>query len=191
MLTKFAKLLSPKSMPYPSAGALQMGSSTGIKCTIKAKNYAGTEYAVTPFTYRSYFVYVDGALSDSSSGVKFGSGNSEESEDSYTLDNVISSGLSVAAEPANNTVNFAYDSENNAIEEYVLYTITNTSSENITIAEIGAFQETRTGSDIGESPSSFYTSFLIDRCVLDSPLVLAPNDSAVVRYAFSIPGIEI
>lgn len=191
MLTKFGKLLSPKTMPYLSASYSQTGVGEGIKCTMKVKDYTGTLRAVTPFTYDDDYVYSNGPLSNTSSGVKFGSGNSEESEDSYTLDNVISSGLSVASDPSNNSVRYAYDAENNIIEEYVLYTITNTSSENITIAEIGIFEETLIGSDVGETATSGRSSFLIDRAVLDTPLVLAPNDSAVVRYAFSLPGSEI
>lgn len=189
MLTKLGKLLAPKQMPYPSVAGSQSGTTSGIKANIKAKDYKGTLYAVTPFLASTYRSYSSNALSDYYSGVKFGSGNSPESEESYTLDNVINSTLNVTLAPGSDSIYHEYDSENNTVNEYVLYTITNTSNESITINEIGLFSTAYTASDIGESVSTLaQRAFLIDRTVLDAPLVLAPNDSAVLKYSFTLPG---
>lgn len=192
MLTKFGKLLAPKGMPYPSlsGSSTEYGSGSGIKANIKFKNYEGTLYAVTPFISTFYRRYDSTTLSNSFAGVKFGSGDSSESEDSYTLDNIITSSLTVSIAPGQDTIYHEYDSENNAINEYVLYTITNNDSESVTINEIGLFARAYTGSDIGQSvSSSAQKTFLIDRTVLDAPLTLAPNDSAVLKYSFALPGI--
>lgn len=189
MLTKFGKLLAPKSMPYPSVSSSEAGAGSGIKANIKVKNYEGTLYGVTPFISTFYRRYDASTLSNSFAGVKFGSGNSPESEESYTLDNIITSSLTASITPGQDSIYHEYDSENNVLNEYVLYTITNTGSDSITINEIGLFARAYTASDIGQTvSSSAQKTFLIDRTVLDAPLALAPNDSAVLKYSFALPG---
>lgn len=193
MLTKLGKLLAPRVMPYPSATSSESGTASALRASIKAKNYEGTLYAVAPTSRQNSRDYNTSALTNNFYGIKLGSGNSAESEESYTLDSPINSGLSVSRTPQADSVSYEYDSENNANVVYLLYTVTNTSSESITINEIGLFSTFYTASDIREplGGSSSTKSFLIDRTVLDTPLTLAPNDSAVIKYAFSIVGSEI
>lgn len=89
-------------------------------------------------------------------GIVFGSGTTPPQKTDYKLENHIADGLIYFN---NNT------SETNKIANWV-QTVQNTSSEPITISEVGLF-------------SAFTTdciSVLLTRTVLDNPVVLQPND---------------
>lgn len=89
-------------------------------------------------------------------GMVFGSGTTPPQKTDYKIENHIDSGLTYSN---NNT------SEVNNIVNWI-QTVQNTSSEPITISEVGLFS--------AASPSNICV--LLTRTVLDNPVVLQPND---------------
>ena len=89
-------------------------------------------------------------------GIVFGSGTTPPQKTDYKIENHIADGLTYS----NNSTN-----ETNNIANWV-QTVQNTSSEPITISEVGLF------SAIGPT----YICVLLTRTVLDNPVVLQPND---------------
>lgn len=90
-------------------------------------------------------------------GIAFGSGTTPPQKTNYKLENYITSGLTYSGNntnQANNVVNW-------------VQTVQNTSTEQITITEVGLFAKYINGS---------YPTTLLTRTVLDTPVVLQPND---------------
>lgn len=94
-----------------------------------------------------------------SRGIVFGSGTTPPQKTDYKLENYITTGLT-------------YSGNNTDLTDGVAHwvqTVQNTSTAQITITEVGLFSKTRsTGQD--------YTVFLLTRTVLDTPVVLQPNE---------------
>lgn len=90
-------------------------------------------------------------------GIAFGSGTTPHQKTNYKLENHITSGLTYSG---NNT---------NQADKVVnwVQTVQNTSTEQITITEVGLFAKYTEGS---------YPTVLLTRTVLDVPVVLQPND---------------
>lgn len=91
-------------------------------------------------------------------GIAFGSGTTPPQKTNYKLENHITSGLTYSG---NNT------SQTNKVVNWV-QTVQNTSTEQITITEVGLFTK--------GSTSDSYATTLLTRTVLDTPVVLQPND---------------
>lgn len=146
------------------------------KGLLPIRDVLGNTYYFAPhngsgFPYYASFAYSTTMNTD---GIKLGSGTNPPSASDYTLQAPISSGLSVsvmASMGIDNGIPFT---------EYML-TIHNTSSADITIGEIGYAQGMVSSSDQG---STNYTRryFLWDRTVLSSPVTIAANDYATIRY---------
>ena len=70
---------------------------------------------------------------------------------------------------------------------YVEYkiTITNTGSEALTIREVGYKQKLRCMKYVGDSGDSEVV-FLLDRTVLETPLVIQPGDAGVLHYRLAV-----
>lgn len=164
--------------------------SLPVKCSKKVKDYTGAEKYISMVPYGASFGPKVGAITNGP-GIFFGSGNTPASEDDYTLENLITSGISVTASPSDYTGNYFYDEDSNSEIGYLTYTITNTGSSSVTISEIGLFSLFQTASGYGVAPSSGSSNrsyFLIERIVLDTPLVIAAGSSAVLRYEIVFPG---
>lgn len=92
-------------------------------------------------------------------GIAFGSGTTPPQKTDYKLKNYITTGLTYSGNNTNLT-----DGVANWVQ-----TVQNTSGEPITISEVGLFsRDAITGGD--------YTVFLLTRTVLDTPVVLQPNE---------------
>lgn len=89
-------------------------------------------------------------------GIVFGSGTTPPQKTDYKIENHIANGLTYS----NNGT-----SETNNVVNWV-QTVQNTSSEPITISEVGLFSAVNTGE----------ISVLLTRTVLDTPVVLQPNE---------------
>ena len=89
-------------------------------------------------------------------GIAFGSGTTPPQKTDYKIENRITDGLTYS----NNSTSKA-----NNIANWV-QTVQNTSSEPITISEVGLFSAINTT----------YITVLLTRTVLDNPVVLQPND---------------
>lgn len=94
-----------------------------------------------------------------SRGIAFGSGTTPPQKTDYKLKNYITTGLTYSGNNTNLT-----DGVANWVQ-----TVQNTSGEPITISEVGLFSKNNhTGKN--------YTVFLLTRTVLDTPVVLQPNE---------------
>lgn len=92
-------------------------------------------------------------------GIAFGSGTTLPQKTDYKLENYITTGLTYSGNNTNLT-----DGVANWVQ-----TVQNTSTAQITITEVGLFSKNKhTGKD--------YTVFLLTRTVLDTPVVLQPNE---------------
>jgi hypothetical protein len=109
-------------------------------------------------------------------GFIFGSGNTAPTEDDYFLERQITSGLSVVLTGTSRGV----DSNGKLYMEF-LFTVTNTSSANVTIAEMGLISQWSCCTSASATTAG-NNNILVDRTVLDTPVTIEPNDSAAIRY---------
>lgn len=91
-------------------------------------------------------------------GIAFGSGTTPPQKTDYKLENYITTGLTYSGDNTNQT---------DGVASWV-QTVQNTSTEQITITEVGLFSKY-------ENSDGFKT-FLLTRTVLDTPVVLQPNE---------------
>lgn len=103
-------------------------------------------------------------------GTRIGTGATPATADDYTMESVITSGL-ITAE--SNTVTVT--KENGFVAVYATYTVTNTGTTAVAISEIGLFGATN-GSSSGTKP------ILMDRTVLESPIVINPGEAKPLTY---------
>lgn len=102
-------------------------------------------------------------------GVRIGTGVTPATADDYTLDSIITSGLTVV-NPSAVTVTV----ENGAVAAYASYTLTNTGTTAVAISEIGLF--------CSEYDASSYLTMLMDRTVLEEPIVINPGEAKPITY---------
>ena len=191
MRTKLGKAcigIVRKNTGYASFISFSTGS-IGPKCSKKVKNYQGVEKYISMVPYNTDFTPRVQAVT-ANPGIYFGSGTTPASEDDYTIEDVITSGITVTVSPNDGSGAYYYDADSNSESAYLTYTITNTGSSAITISEICTFSNFSTGSDYGASASSTFL-FLVDRTVLDVPLVIEAGASGVLRYEIIFNGDEI
>lgn len=91
-------------------------------------------------------------------GIAFGSGTTPPQKTDYKLENYITTGLTYSGNNTNKT-----DGVANWVQ-----TVQNTSTAQITITEVGLFSK--------YVESDAYNTFLLTRTVLDTPVVLQPNE---------------
>lgn len=136
--------------------------------------YPGVTNDVFP-RYRSDAIQ----MTKGSAGISFGSGDTPPKGTDYNLENHISSGINaviVKKEPG-------VDEDGRPYVKYV-FTITNTSSEQVQIREIG-YKQTCSVHGRPGAAGTLYTNthtVLIDRTVLDDPLILNPDDAGTIVY---------
>ena len=109
-------------------------------------------------------------------GIKFGSGTTAATASDYELESLITSGASITRTDADTFL----DNDGNP---YVVlrYTVTNTSSSaDLTIAEVGSFQQFAVATTEGGTTAK--RAVMVDRTLLDTPLVITPQNAAVVTY---------
>lgn len=112
-------------------------------------------------------------------GVHIGSGTTAPSASDYCLENRISSGISVV-----NTV-ILYDGNKDAsgnLKSEIIYTVQNTSNNTITISEVGTVVQAFGSVNQGVSTGNGNKYVLIDRTLLDTPLVLPAGESGAFTY---------
>ena len=161
---------------------LQSNGPNSVVGFLPAKRTNGNTIYLGPrFGNYSFPVSVsaEGALSVHALGIHVGSGNTPPTTDDYTLESPITSGLSFSAI----TKNFDADDNGNPFVE-LLFTVTNTSENTITIREISyvqgvSFSSAKGGNVNVNANSAFIT---LDRTVLDEPIIIPVSGSADIRY---------
>lgn len=111
-----------------------------------------------------------------SAGIQVGTGSTSATEDDYKLEAQITSGMSASS----TTQTGGVDSSGNPYLEY-LFTLTNNTSSDVVVREIGYVQQLRTSNTQGSGVSG-NCYCLFDRTVLTTPVTVPANDSAAVKY---------
>jgi len=118
------------------------------------------------------------STSDNHTGVFFGSGSTAAERSDYKLETPITSGLTVA-----NSSSVVEENDGNGKYTFLAdYRVSNTSDAEISISEIGAFCPCGKG-------SSEYYPIMLERTVLDEPIVIQPGKSKKITYAIVIDQI--
>lgn len=147
LLNNFIATMYPKTKITDTVGTIRnrnaFDASSSDSISSDFYSDTGTVEIYTPF-YR---------------GIAFGSGTTPPQKTDYKLENYITTGLTYSGNNTNLT---------DGIANWV-QTVQNTSTEQITITEVGLFSKNlNTGKN--------YTVFLLTRTVLDTPVVLQPNE---------------
>lgn len=104
-------------------------------------------------------------------GIYFGSGSTPATKEDYKLESPITAGLAIS-----NPAGFTWVRPSSGVYSATAsYAVLNTTAEDITIQEIGNF------TPVAESSSKYHFT-LMDRTVLDEPIVIAPGESKLVTY---------
>lgn len=153
--------------------AYNSNSRSGL-LPVKATN--GTTYYLTGY-FNGYpqNPTISLATSASSTGIHFGRGTTAPTEEDYALESLITSGLSISVSSSH-----SLDGSGNPALQLDI-TVTNTSSADITVGEIGYAQSLHASTAQG-STSNAYRVCLLDRTVLDSPVTIPAGGYAVIRY---------
>jgi hypothetical protein len=166
------------------------------KTDITAIDYAGTQR--TLYNYDGHSSFVEGSLSSAifptsmpgavshimcanntvldtkSYGIRFGTGTTEPSVNDYNLSGTLITGISILS-TSSKEVTFT---DNGAVV-VTTYDVKNTSGAELTIGEIGLFAR------MSYNGSSYTSSFLIDRTLLDEPVVIPADGFAQIKYTLS------
>lgn len=145
-------------------GYLPVKNTSGVTC------YMGGRFYGFPYSESYTVIFTPG------SGVHVGSGNTAPTEDDYDLESEITSGLTAnTAAPI-----FNVDADGNPYID-IVFTLTNTTASDITVREVGYVQQNMTASTLG-SPVNDSARLLMDRTLLDSPVIVPANGAAAIKY---------
>ena len=123
--------------------------------------------------YAQYFASLHEMVKTESSGVWIGNGKTPPTPDDYKLENRITAGFSFT-----NQSNKAVSVDEDGIHISATYGVTNTGTEPLEISEIGLVSYHSTGSS-----NSAY--FMVERTVLETPIVIPPNETRQITYTIS------
>lgn len=182
MLTTWAKRIL-STFPHNSIlpGVSIAGNST-TPCFTEVKDINGDTKYIDPMYYGSTVSLISTVLSTNimnpTYGFAVGSDDSPESENDYTLGNQIIglTGTSIA-------YTTVYDTENHKYISRTTITISNNTGTEVTIKEIGKFTghfSTDTQGSTGVIATK--TCVMIDRTVLDNPVVIPDGEAGVIVY---------
>lgn len=169
-----------------------MFTTMSTEASVKLVDYNGKSFNPYKTNSSSYipfsdnFFYVEGApqasITTSAAGLKypsvvFGTGTTPATLSDYKLESTITSGISASASGS------ASNTEDTGTLTFV-YTVNNTSSESITIGEIGY------RASVPDRSGHVY-NVLIDRTVLDTPVTIPAGSSGtlvyVIEYGLPVP----
>ena len=184
MLTKWAKrFLRVRTSDNTFPG---VGSSNG-RSYFEFKNLAGDSHyggAMGGSLTLNLLTSLTAKGNNASRGFAFGSGTTAPTEDDYTIESIISSGLSFSATPIKTQV---YDAQDDIYSIYFDLVINNTSAAEITISEICMFQTIYETTNLGDTINTginYANSVLLDHTVLESPRAIPAGESKTLRYSF-------
>lgn len=124
-------------------------------------------------------------MTDGNGGCVIGSGDSPATDEDYTLESQITTGFT-AGSPQ---YYCEFDSVNNQYHARVQYTINNTGSEDLVVKEIGYYRGMDYSNTLGGLRAGS-SHILLDRTVLNEPVVITPGTPGVVNYDFIYPTNE-
>lgn len=178
MLTKWGK--------YAAQMALVM--NTNRKVGVQIKDASGTDQyyfgrnTAWPGQYNGIgTVRIGTPAWSANDGIYVGSGTITPTETDYTLAAPITSGLSATVSVAGDE---CFDSDGNPQVKQVI-TLTNTSSGDITISEIGWFAKQIVYSS-NNTVNGSGRLVMMDRTVLNSPVTIPAGESAAITYTIKV-----
>lgn len=110
-----------------------------------------------------------------SSGIWIGSGTTSPTAEDYTLEARITSGVSGSCSISDDF----FDNDGNPILKMVV-TLSNNGSADITVSEIGFFQQLNAATSISSSGTA--QVFMIDRTILNEPVTIPAGESVAITY---------
>lgn len=189
MLTKWAKRALKV---HKASGYILPDIATSGKSFYEVKGCKGTTKYAGPYAGGPDFTLIAKPLSDFvergssfTKGLAFGTGTTAPTEDDYTIENIISSGLSISATPVKN---YLYDTENGTVTAFYDITLANSTASDISITEICQFGNITCADELNVDINSYVGnnfSVLINRNVLDTPFVVPAGGSNVLRYSIT------
>lgn len=186
MLTKFGK----------KKAALKIGTASGeflvanvgqSDCIFKTKGIDGTEryYALLTVATSSSLHYklATSAVSPTTTNECFivvGSDGTPATEDDYCVGSQIT-GLSAS------TLSSCQHTENEdgSVTAYIDMAISNNTGSDVTIREIARYVPAKYSSTFKGTASSFGGAVMLDRTVLDAPVVIPNGEASTVRYSYT------
>lgn len=185
MLTKWAK----DALRVKSGGVTIPGTASNACLTYyEFKNSDGDNYYGSNVAGTSSYGLLSSLTahgSSASSGIALGTGTTAPTDEDYTIESIISSGLSFSATPHTNE---AYDSTNDVYSIYLDLTIANSSAEAITISELCFFVYIYGMTSLGVTVSTAASNrncTLVDRTILETPVTIPAGESKTIRYSFN------
>ena len=169
MITKNFKQIIAVMLPTKGSPNYGLIPITDLNGNTK---YLGANYSINYPSGYANTVRID-ALDNP--GIQVGSGSTAPTENNYHLESRITSGMS-ASTP---TLTQGLDENGNPYVT-ILFTLTNTSSANITISEVGYVQQVAMANTLGGSCS--YGRVMFDRTVLSNPVTVPANGNAAIEY---------
>lgn len=116
------------------------------------------------------------SISTSSSGIALGSGSTPATENDYTIESIISNLTAVLS-----VIN-VYQNANGDYCFDLVYNVTNSTDGDITVREACLFA----GGTANNITNKMYGTFLLDRTVLDTPLVVPANSMRTLQYTITV-----
>ena len=175
MITKNLKAVM-KMLPFC------MGIGNKSVAGAEVVNVSNVTYYLTGYLGTSnypYSVNTSYTASATSAGVSFGKGTTASTGSEYNLESTITSGLTV------NTISTQrYSDADGYIYSEFVYSVANSSSDAITISEVGWKAQMYAYSTVDSTSNGTSYVFLMDRTVLDEPITIAAGD--VVKLVYRI-----
>lgn len=156
-------------------------NKTSNYTSILAKCSAGTELYISPQmkAQQPQFGLLT-SISNTSTGWAFGTGTTPATEDDYTMESIISSGITIG-----NSDQLTIDTETGKRTYTIIFTLNNTTGSDIEVSEIGYFASAYGSNEINQAYStSLERSYMLIHEVLEEAVTVPANDSAVIRIDF-------
>lgn len=115
-------------------------------------------------------------VSNNNEGIIFGTGNTPATDEDYEIESQITSGITVASP----IISKGMDGDKCYIT--LRYVVSNTTSSDIIIKEVGLRGSTMCGTSAGQTTSISKKYILFDRTVLTTPLTVPASSNAVLEY---------
>lgn len=178
--TRYGAGIANEPMPpvvLPSSSSQQIGY-------IKGKDTRGNErFWCGNYGYATWSIVKN--MTEGNGGVVIGSGDTEATENDYTLESQITDGFTAGSAQ----YSCVFDAVNNQYHARIQYTINNTGSEDLVIKEIGYYRSINYADTLGGLRTGS-SQVLFDRTVLDEAVVIAAGTPGVINYDFIYPTNE-
>lgn len=159
---------------------LLWGGNSNLYGTYHYLNIQGQDRYQSGYTYTPQPWAV--ASSVTAAGIHLGSGTTAPTADDYCLEEDRTVDVTAQVTSVIRTKNAGGD-----WSQAVAITVTNTTGEPVTIAEVGYYGSVR-GATSEESTSSSNTNMVVmfDRTLLDTPIAIPVGDAATITYTVSV-----